>query len=213
MLAGFEWYERRFGPYQFGDVVGPVPVSWPQGDIDGMEHHPFWHVRDSSMSDELVQMHEAAHGWFGNGVRLRCWEDFVLAEGTATYLAARALVETGSPEGAEIWTGYESSFQTGVASDSIVAWPDGCGSLDILTSGLDSNLTYLKGALFYRALEARIGSDQLDNAFATFYIRFVGRAAGMQDLLDVVKETSGYDPGPCAAHWLKTIQPTETACP
>ena len=51
-----------------------------------------------------AQAHEAAHGWFGNGVRLRCWEDFVLSEGTASYLAARVLEEVAGPAVSEpIW--------------------------------------------------------------------------------------------------------------
>jgi aminopeptidase N len=41
------------------------------------------------MGREVDQVHEAAHGWFGDGVRLRCWEDFVLSEGTASHLDAR----------------------------------------------------------------------------------------------------------------------------
>ena len=54
-----------------------------------MEHHPQWHVDDSSFGSQETQAHEASHGWYGDGIRLACWEDFVLSEGTVTYLAGR----------------------------------------------------------------------------------------------------------------------------
>jgi aminopeptidase N len=50
-----------------------------------MEHHPYWHV-SGAQRNLLVNAHEAAHGWFGDGVRPRCWEDEVVSEGVADYL-------------------------------------------------------------------------------------------------------------------------------
>lgn len=73
-------------------------------------------------------------------------------------------------------------------------------------------MTYVKGALFFRALEQRIGRPALDLALSTLYARWVGEAAGMQDLLDVIYETSGYDAGPCAGAWLKRVGPQATTC-
>lgn len=135
LIQAFDWYERHLGPYKFGSTVGPIPVRWPAVTLDGMEHHPLWHVNETSMSDELVQVHEAAHGWFGNGVRLRCWEDFVLSEGTVSYLAARVLEEVGATTvSTAAWDGYESTFMDGQQSDSIAAWPSGCGSIDVVSS-------------------------------------------------------------------------------
>ncbi|MCX5744328.1 MAG: hypothetical protein NT062_17700, partial [Proteobacteria bacterium] len=91
LVGVFDWYEQTIGPYSFGQHVGAVSVVWGEGLYGGMEHHPFWHVAKDAMADEETQAHEAAHGWFGDGVRLRCWEDFVLSEVTVSYLAARAL--------------------------------------------------------------------------------------------------------------------------
>ena len=87
LVAAFDWFEQTLGPYPFGPVAGSVQVPWFGG---GMEHHPYWHVGNFSMSDPYVHIHEAGHGWYGGGVRIECWEDFVLSEGTVTYLTARA---------------------------------------------------------------------------------------------------------------------------
>ncbi|WP_437912646.1 M1 family aminopeptidase [Sorangium sp. So ce302] len=105
LVGVFDFLETTYGPYPFGDSVGTVSANWGGGDLGGMEHHPFWHLSSGSLDSEEVNAHEAAHGWFGNGVRIACWEDFILSEGTATYMAARALEELG----VDAWASYECS--------------------------------------------------------------------------------------------------------
>ncbi|HYP75582.1 MAG TPA: M1 family aminopeptidase [Polyangiaceae bacterium] len=214
LVPAFDWLEQHIGAYRFGSHVGSVPLPWFGG---GMEHHPFWHVASEKMADEVTQVHEAAHGWFGNGVRLRCWEDLVLSEGTATYLAARALEATaGSVTSDAVWLAYRGELD-GLTTQgtSEVAWPQSCGVVDVLKSGLYSNNPYIKGAFFYRGVEQKVGRQQLDAALHTFYQRFAGKAAGMQDMLDTIAEVTGYDAQQCAAAWLVTATPVPqpAACP
>jgi aminopeptidase N len=168
------------------------------------------------MGDATTHAHEAAHGWYGNGVRIGCWEDFVLSEGTVSYLAARAIQDVvGSDAGAAVWSGYNSRLNSAMASAGLkVAWPDGCGELDILEDGLFSSVPYMKGAHFYRALERRIGAEAVVEVLATFYQRHVGQGSGMQQLLDTVVEVSGYDAAECADSWLRREDlPASQACP
>ena len=215
LAAAFDWLEQNIGRYRFGSEVGSVTAPWGARGEGGIEHHPYWQVGEAAWGDESLHVHEAAHGWFGNGVRLQCWEDFVLSEGTSSYLAARALEEAGAPAlAAEAWTRYEAEAQ-----DPLVqmgrAWPDTRCSVDILDPELrlTSRLTYAKGALFYRAVEARIGRPALDLGLRSFYERWAGQAASVQDLLDVLRETSGYDPNPCARSWLAEPGLPGNICP
>lgn len=216
LVQAFDWFEQHLGPYQFGTEVGSVAVNWASGSSGGMEHHPRWHISVLSMGQELTHAHEASHGWFGNGVRLRCWEDFVLSEGTASYLAARVLEEVGATAASEAaWKKHESDLEARRAgTGNGIAWPQTCGAINVVQSGLYSRITYVKGALFLRALEQRVGRPLFDAALRTFYDRFAGQAAGVQDLLDVVAEVSAYDPSACADVWLKRLPiPTVGACP
>jgi aminopeptidase N len=209
LVAAFDWMEQNLGAYRFGDKVGTVGARWGQGAFGGMEHHPYWHIAVSALSSEEVNVHEAAHGWFGNGVRLRCWEDFVLSEGTVTYLAAHVLGEVGGQTLEDtVWADYANQLAD---LDAGVAWPDSCGVVDILD--LFSSIPYIKGAYFYLAVADRIGADVLDDAFAAFYGEFAGRAAGMQDMLDAIEAASGWDPTDCAEKWLRTADvPADPAC-
>lgn len=205
----FDFYESTYGAYSFGDTVGSVSADWGGGDFGGMEHHPFWHVSSGSMDDEIVHAHEAAHGWFGNGVRIACWEDFVLSEGTVTYMAARALEASG----VDAWATYECQLKSACTSSvNTIALPDSCGAIEILTDPLWSIVPYMKGAFFYRAVADEIGADLLDQTLAEFYQAHVGQAASEQDIIDLIKTKT--DAAGAAAidglaeEWLRTL-----ACP
>jgi hypothetical protein len=212
----FQYYETVLGAYPFGSSAGSVEVDWGDGALGGMEHHPYWHVQRTSMPDPVVHAHEAAHGWFGNGVRLQCWEDLVLSEGVATYLAARALASVEPSREAGIWQGYRNTLEQAAAAPGAtgVVWPDSCGEVDVIDSGLSGPLVYVKGALFLRALETTIGAATIDAALSRFFTERVGSAARFQDLLDTLEEVSGHDPNACAAAWLRQeLVPASTLCP
>lgn len=200
-----DFFEKKYGAYTFGNKVGSVSANWGEGGYGGMEHHPYWHVAMDAMKDKLVHHHEAAHGWYGNGVRIQCWEDFVLSEGTAEYLTARSVRATEGVDAEEqVWAGWKGVLERAVARRDTEALPDAtCNEIDILTHPLWSNIPYKKGAFFYRALEKQIGADAMDRVLAGFYQRHVGGTARMQQLLDLVKAETGYDPKPLADIWLR----------
>ncbi|HEX5064057.1 MAG TPA: M1 family aminopeptidase [Kofleriaceae bacterium] len=199
LVQAFDWYEQNLGPYSFGHDVASVSVVWGEGMYGGMEHHPYWHVAKDAMNDEVTHVHEAAHGWFGDGVRLRCWEDFVLSEGTVSYLAARALGKVaGAAKEASVWAEYKSELDDAIAEGGAPAWPTGCNKIDILRDKLFTNLPYMQGAYFYKDVAAQIGADKLDQIIGDFYKAHRNKPAGMQDMIDAIKAASGFDPTPIA---------------
>ncbi len=171
-----------------------MSVVWGEGLYGGMEHHPYWHVAKDAMSDENTHVHEAAHGWFGDGIRLRCWEDFVLSEGTVSYLAAHVLGQVGGPtlEAAQ-WREYQSELDDAIAEGGAPAWPTGCNQIDIIKDKLFTNLPYMEGAFFYKDVAAAVGVDKLDQVLHDFYAAHHGRAAGMQDMIDLIEQETGFD--------------------
>jgi aminopeptidase N len=191
LVAVVDWLERTLGPYAFGDHVGTVEADWgPQG-LGGMEHHPFWHVASSDVHDEEVQAHEAAHGWFGDGVRIRCWEDFVVSEGTASWLAARALEEVG---GTDVWPEYVDWLQYSCNHyGATAAWPATCGEVDLPNDPLWSGIPYMQGACFYEDVADLIGAEQVDGALSDVYLARVGRTGTMADVVAALKARSPAD--------------------
>ncbi len=198
----FDWYERTYGAYTFGPKVASVAAAWGASGFGGMEHHPFWHVGTASMGDQVTHYHEAAHGWFGDGVRLACWEDFVLSEGTVSYLAARALQAV---EGRDVWPSYQAQLNAALASGDTIALPSTCNVIDLINDPLWSNVPYMKGAFFFRAVEQQVGAPALDGVLAKFYREHVGQAASMQQLLDAIRAETGFDPTALANGWLRSL--------
>lgn len=213
LVAGFDWLERSLGPYRFGREAGPVSAHWAGDGWAGMETHPLWHVNTSALADERVQLHEAAHGWFGNGVRLACWEDMVLSEGAATYYEARLLEEVaGAARGQAVWRLLDAEL-AGLRErgGGGVARPAGCNQTPPQT--VFSRAIYVKGAHYLRALERRLTRPAFDASMRTLYSRFGGRAAGISDLVAVILEQTGHDATACTRDWLQsTTIPTDSTC-
>jgi len=204
LLPAWEWFEATLGPYPFGERAGTVEADWGAGGYGGMEHHPLSHVGSPSMGDRVTQIHEAAHGWFGGGIRIACWEDFVLSEGTVTYLTARAITEVlGDEAGDETWAEYDDALAWSLEHEDVAAWPDGCGEVDILADGLFSYAPYYRGAEFYRQYAALVGVELLDEALGAFFAEHGGGAATMQQMMDHLHLACGEDPTPLAETWLR----------
>lgn len=213
LVAAFDWLEKTIGPYKFGNHVGTVSVAWPRGAFGGMEHHPRWHIGSAALSDEETNVHEAVHGWFGDGIRIECWEDFVLSEGTTTYLAARALDVVAPTVGAQVWTSYAGELRSITAAQKV--WPQSCGAIDVIKDKLFTRAPYIRGAYFYKALADKLGAVAVDNVLHAFYTEHAGRSATMQEMLETIKAVSGYDATACAQTWLldMTAVPMPAACP
>jgi len=207
LVAAVDWLEQTLGPYPWGDRMGSVEVDWGPSSYAGMEHHPYSHISLTGLVHRSIHIHEAAHGWYGDGVRLACWEDLVLSEGTVSYLTARAVGQVDGPEAeAEVWEGYAELLEAGGEG---VAWPDTCNEVDVLEH-LFSWRPYMRGAYFYRAVAEEVGVETLDGVLGSFAREHVGEAAGMQDLLDHLHARTGFDPGPLAQTWLRTAAIPET---
>ncbi len=212
LVAAFDWFEKTLGPYRFGTKAGTVSVAWPRGAFGGMEHHPRWHVGAAALGDEETNVHEAAHGWFGDGIRVQCWEDFVLSEGTVSYLAARALDVVAPTVGAQTWSNYAGELATLTGTEPV--WPQSCGVIDVVKDKLFGRAPYMRGAFFYKGVADKVGASKLDEALAAFYQAHGGGSATMAEMLETIHTVTGYDATACADTWLRqTTKPTPGPCP
>jgi len=207
-----DFYERTYGPYSFGADMRSVVVDWGWDSYGGMEHHPYFHVAKWDVAIEEVHAHEAGHGWFGAGVRLECWEDFVLSEGTTTYITARALAEVGAPD---VWDMYVDDFLIPICEGQDYnnrAWRDTCDVTDFTVDPLWSLATYMKGACFYGEVADLIGAEELDAILAEFYQTHHNQPARMQDMIDLLHARTRPDAA-AAIEVLTEEWLLERACP
>jgi aminopeptidase N len=200
LVEAFGWLETTVGGYRFGDTVASVEAHWGAGAYGGMEHHPLWHIAEAALGDEETHVHEAAHGWFGDGVRIGCWESFTLSEGTVSYLAAKALSAVGGPD---LWPSYETRLADLAGAAHPIAWPEGCNTVDVLRD-LYTDVPYMKGAFFLRAVEGKVGETELLATLRAFHDRYAGASATVEDLLEAIQMDTGFDATTCALAWLRS---------
>jgi hypothetical protein len=203
LRKAFDFAERTYGAYRFGPRVASVEVSTLPGFSGGQEHHPYWHV--DTLSDDQTNVHESIHGWFGDGIRVACWEDLALSEGVTTYVTARTLMAIGALSEADAWDSIAGPA-TSMRHSGVPAWPQGCtggtrGSFD--EDGQPHYEVYMRGAQFMREVARQVGVDKLDTVLAAFYRDHGGKAAHMADLLDSIRSGTGFDPRPLAQTWLR----------
>lgn len=188
MLASIDFMEQTYGPYAFGNTIGTVEVDWGADSYGGMEHHPFFHVGAYDFWNEETQIHEVAHGWFGDAVRLECWEDFVLSEGTVTYMTAKTLQEVGGGE-YDLWEYYVQDFLEPICQGqdyNAIVMPEGCNDIDFENDNLWSLATYMKGACFYEEVGDILGESVVDQVIAEFYQTHRLQSATMEEMVDLI---------------------------
>lgn len=190
LVASVQYLEDNIGPYTFGSKMASVEVDWGNDSYGGMEHHPFFHVGQYDFWNEEAQVHEAVHGWFGNSVRLRCWEDFVLSEGTTTYLTAKALEANTNYD---IWAYYVDEFLTPICEGedvNAIVHPTGCGQIDFENSNVWSLASYMKGACFFKEVENIIGNDNTLERLSSFYQSHRNQAATLEEMIDHIMDVA-----------------------
>ena len=144
------YLERRFGPYPFNSAGIVVKDSDVEYALE-TQNRPVFDIDAGETVDELTNIHEWAHQWYGNSVTLSDWGDIWLNEGFATYAEWLWDASHGGPSTAE-------KFQTGVRRPGRTR--TGRHHPRHLTDPADlfGQQSYLRGAMTLEALRQEVGS-------------------------------------------------------
>lgn len=159
--------ERILGPFPFArhDLL-LAPPTFVAG---GMEHpmlnfiNPFSAVSGNHPEHPVPKSliaHELAHSWAGDATTLATWNDVWLNEGITSYLTLRILEEMGDGDRAELTYFLDRN--------SYASWSSNPANVEVsrLHRQVDwppfGATEYVKGELFLRMLEDRLGRSTLD---------------------------------------------------
>ena len=166
----------------------------------GMEHHPYWHVAKDAMGDEETHVHEAAHGWFGDGVRiavlggLRALRGHGQLSRGARAREGRAARDRGDASGPSITASSTTRSPRAARRRGRRAATRSTSS----RTSCSRTCRTCEGAFFYKDVAAQVGADVLDGVIGDFYVAHKNepaRHAG-HDRRD--QADTGFDPTPIA---------------
>ncbi|WP_407570280.1 M1 family metallopeptidase [Deinococcus altitudinis] len=182
-----------FGPYPY-PVYGVAVTEDPQ--LPALETATL-STFPSRPEAPVTALHELAHQWFGDNLRLGDWSDIWLNEGFATY--AELLWAEGQGEAAApILDRWYARLVREPARGVIASTP----------AQLFDSSSYFRGALTLHALRLKVGDARFRQILRTYAARFSARSVRTTDFLGVVQELGG-------AAALEAMQPwlTGTALP
>jgi aminopeptidase N len=193
-----EFLSGQFGDYPFETVGGIVDDSFDLGFALETQTRPVYSPLffGDQVGGDSVIVHELAHQWFGDDVRLASWEHIWLNEGFATYAEWLWSEHEGLGSPAEIFDSYAAI----PADDPFWSVPIGDPGTDALFDGA----VYGRGAMTLQALRVEVGEVAFQEILRSWFERQQGRAVTTPQFVDLAEEVSGEDLTAFFDEWLFT---------
>jgi aminopeptidase N len=152
-----------------------------------------------------ILLHELAHMWFGNIVTMRWWDDLWLNEAFAEFAANWAAGRV--TEFTDAWAAHlaEGKLAAYLADQGPATHPIRQPIRDVAQAmSIFDAITYPKGASVLHQLMHYVGEPAFAAGMATYFERFAWGSTTLQDLIDVLAESSGRDLDGWRTGWLET---------
>ena len=193
-ILGF--LSNSFGPYPFNTAGGIVDDVVGLGFALENQTRPIY-SRDfftDQVGADAVVVHELAHQWFGDNLRLNRWKDIWLNEGFATYAEW-------------LWSEHEGNGTPQEIFDNINTIPadDPFWTLTIGDPGPDALFdppVYFRGGMTLQALRTTVGDDDFFEILRTWAKRESGEAVSTPQFIALAEKISGQDLDALFDAWL-----------
>jgi aminopeptidase N len=186
--------ERRFGPYPFNSA-GIVVKDTEVGYALETQNRPVFDNDEGETVDDLTNVHEWAHQWYGDSVTLSDWGDIWLNEGFAAYAEWLWEAAHGGPSTAE-------QFRTAYDDPETVWSPAPACLTD--PADLFGQQSYLRGAMTLEALRQKVGSHDFFVILRTWAKQHKYGNVSTAQFIRLSERVSGQDLDAFFQAWLYT---------
>lgn len=170
--AAADFFSTFVGSYRWG----PLRFHEAPNFSFGQENVSVIAIDEGFFSDaqrtRRLCVHELAHQWAGNLVRVATWNDLWLSEGMSEYLTQRFTESQGSSEATR--TSWRELLRLGLEAEREVDGTDRAvrpAGADASPAVLLDGITYRKGAWVLRMLERRVGRERFSAFLRTWFER------------------------------------------
>jgi aminopeptidase N len=189
-----------FGPYPFrasGGIVDDYPELFFALETQTRPIYSMLFFTDPVGGDDVI-VHELAHQWTGDLLRVDSWQHIWLNEGFATYAEWLWLEREGLATVQEQFDAFMSDLLP--ADDPFWAAPPG----DPGPGELFGPAVYLRGALTLHALRQAVGDDAFFRTLQAWTSSQAGAAVTTADFVALAEQESGRDLDALFQTWLYT---------
>jgi aminopeptidase N len=189
-------------------VFGPYPFASSGGIVDDFEELQFALETQTrpvyaaafftdSISGDLVVVHELAHQWTGDLLRLDLWQDIWLNEGFATYAEWLWLEREGLATPQEI-------FDDVAANAPAEFWETTIGDPGPDVGALFDIAVYYRGAMTLQALRQTVGDDVFFGILEEWVASQAGDTVTTDEFIRLAEKMSGMQLDDLFQTWLFT---------
>jgi len=185
--------QKYFGPYPFKNAGGIVSQTYLGYALE-TQTRPVY----AGFIDDAVVLHELAHQWVGNSVRLARWKDIWLNEGFATYAEWLWLESRGGP------TALQSARD--VYDDIELDWS--VNVADPRPELMFDQAVYERGALVLAMLRKEIGDAKFFSLLKTWTTANRGKPVTTEAFIAAAEKVAGRSLTSLFSTWLRSpVQP------
>jgi aminopeptidase N len=190
-VDALDFFSNWLGKYDYGDTLKLVELS---GGLGGMEHTAAVAIMLNSARDpesaRETAVHETAHHWFGDNIRIANWGDFWMSEGFTNYATYRFYDQKeGTAKYHELLDRAKGEVRDALADNPhALSAPANTDVNEIFDS-----IPYEFGPWMLRMVESQLGREKFDPMLKEWFQTHRQTDVSTKEFVDFVKDKTGTD--------------------
>lgn len=190
-ISALDYFTGWLGQYDYGNTLALVELP---GGLGGMEHTSAVAIMlGNARSPELARetaVHETAHHWFGDNIRIASWGDFWMSEGFTNYATYRFFGATeGEAKYRQLLARAKADVRAALAHNPHALSAD--AHTDV--NEIFDDVPYEMGPWILRMLEVKLGRPAFDALLKDWFHAHRQKAVSTEDFVKFAKAKTGQD--------------------